>query len=808
LIQCDFDNFANRIRCLGNNYNPEEDNAPNNLPTGNDFLNHKPPPKRQKTRYRVDKCTKIPAIEAFLTAVQSHIFKSVTTNKSRDNLPPDERAALLDWRRNVLFNPDSSVVMRMQDKGNRFIVVDKNEDIEKAQIQIDRSSFRLMNTDLTKEHIKIVCDWAEKWHSLGQIDKSWRNFVRNPDAVPGKNSTLYKTHKESVPVRLLTTGCNTATENLSIFVEKHTGPLAQLIPSRIKDTDHFLDIIDEINQNGLPDNASLVSFDIVNMFPSISNESGIRAVRQALNSRKVKSPSTKCIIEGLKITLSCNNSKFNDNHLLQIDGTAMGAPNSCSYADLATVPIDDLIFESQKRDFTELYLYKKFRDDVFSLWTGDVYRLDDFLDFINTLDTNIKFTMEIGVLFKPDITIPLVELQNLIDHVFPNSPVEILRKTRFEFIEGSLFSMWSGRIADIHQFCLLLQYHVGVKFDAVIGKHLLRFLDVEVSKRNNALATTVYSKPTSSHMYLHKSSCHTLGCKNGIAKGVALRLRRLCSSDSEFFNQSELYKSFLISRGHDIKVVEKEFAAVATKSRQEVRRKTHKKSPGKAFFIAQFNPRGPSISQIIKNHSGILQNDPVASKVFPVDSIKIINKRCQNLKELLVRADPYNIAVPDNSRKGTVSCGKCDACKFLVHSDSFVSSATGYRFSIKKSMSCHTPHIVYLATCKKCNKQGVGSTDNFHTRLSTYKTHAKSKITCCHISKHWNFSCRHPNDPSKYMQFQIIDCVDNFDKLTPVQINNTLLDKERFWIGHLVTMHHGLNSTHDWHRLYRKSYVA
>ena len=37
----------------------------------------------------------------------------------------------------------------------------------------------------------------------------------------GKNITLYKTHKQNIQIRLLTTGCNTAIENPAIFVEKH-----------------------------------------------------------------------------------------------------------------------------------------------------------------------------------------------------------------------------------------------------------------------------------------------------------------------------------------------------------------------------------------------------------------------------------------------------------------------------------------------------------------------------------------------------------------------------------------------------------
>ena len=52
------------------------------------------------------------------------------------------------------------------------------------------------------------------------------------------------------------------------------------IPARIKDTNHMLDIIDNLYDFNLPDNSVPVSFEIVNTFPSIDNESGIKAVKE------------------------------------------------------------------------------------------------------------------------------------------------------------------------------------------------------------------------------------------------------------------------------------------------------------------------------------------------------------------------------------------------------------------------------------------------------------------------------------------------------------------------------------------------
>ena len=100
--------------------------------------------------------------------------------------------------------------------------------------------------------------------------------MANLEAKPAKNSTLYKTHPDGTPVRLSTAGCNTAIENLAIFVEKHCPPMTQDIKTRIKDTQHLLCIIDDLNKTILPPNTKFVAFDIHNMYPSIDNKRGVK----------------------------------------------------------------------------------------------------------------------------------------------------------------------------------------------------------------------------------------------------------------------------------------------------------------------------------------------------------------------------------------------------------------------------------------------------------------------------------------------------------------------------------------------------
>ena len=92
-----------------------------------------------------------------------------------------------------------------------------------------------------------------------------------------------------------------------------------------------------------------------------------------------------------------------------------------------------------------------------------------------------------------------------------------------------------------------------LKFTMEISYNELCFLDLKITLKDNHLSTTVYSKPTDSHLYLHATSCHNSKSINGIPKGVALRLRRICSSENEYRNKSEEYTSYLTNRGYERK---------------------------------------------------------------------------------------------------------------------------------------------------------------------------------------------------------------------------------------------------------------
>ena len=82
-------------------------------------------------------------------------------------------------------------------------------------------------------------------------------------------------------------------------------------------------------------------------------------------------------------------------------------------------------------------------------------------------------------------------------------------------------------------------FHPVLKYTWEISETSLAFLDIKVSISGNGLCTSVHYKPTDSHSYLLHSSSHPSHVKNSIPYSQFLRLRRLCSDDSDFSNKSK-----------------------------------------------------------------------------------------------------------------------------------------------------------------------------------------------------------------------------------------------------------------------------
>ena len=65
----------------------------------------------------------------------------------------------------------------------------------------------------------------------------------------------------------------------------------------------MLNIIDNLNNNCVPENIIFISFDVVNMFPTVYSESLINSDECLLSTRPILNSPTLCILEALRLCL-------------------------------------------------------------------------------------------------------------------------------------------------------------------------------------------------------------------------------------------------------------------------------------------------------------------------------------------------------------------------------------------------------------------------------------------------------------------------------------------------------------------------
>ena len=243
-------------------------------------------PKVKKVSLWKAPVSKFPEVELYLASVKNDLFNPANRSIVRDNLSVGERKAL-----SKLKTLDQEVI-QIQDKGSKFVILDQTEYSDKMLGQLENPlHYRTLDSDPSINSVHIISKWSNKWLLEGQIDKDIANWVLNNKAKPGKAFGTIKTHKDGNPLRLITSCCGTAIENLSAFTEYYLKPLAQKLPSFVKDTTHLLQKIEDLNKDGpFPKGTLLVSWDVVSMFPNIDNNLGIKAVTDALDSREIQVP--------------------------------------------------------------------------------------------------------------------------------------------------------------------------------------------------------------------------------------------------------------------------------------------------------------------------------------------------------------------------------------------------------------------------------------------------------------------------------------------------------------------------------------
>ena len=174
-----------------------------------------------------------------------------------------------------------------------------------------------------------------------------------------------------------------------------------------------------------------------------------------------------------------------------------------------------------------------------------------------------------------------------------------------------IFDLWTQGLPKLLEFTdYINDLYPTIKFELVYSESHLNVLDLTLHFCNGFISTDVYAKPTDSHLYLPFSSSHPSHCKRAVPFGVALRIKRNCSTNDFLQNRCKEYKGYLKSQNYPAELVDKQFDKALSISRSELLSK--KVKPDKKVFplVLDYNPILSDIQKVIKNHFHLLQSSP------------------------------------------------------------------------------------------------------------------------------------------------------------------------------------------------------
>ena len=324
-------------------------------------------------------------LETYVDMLERKIFSHNLRVHYQMNISKEEQEALENLR------GYDDIVIKQADKGSAVVVMDREKYVDEAMRQLnDENVYIPLKKDPTAEMIKKINARINTLHDDGYIsDSTLQYLLINSDARAGRFYLLPKIHKTNCPGRPVISGCNTPTEKISAFVDQQLKPLVPLIPSYVKDTNDFLTKLKDMDR--FPEEAILVTIDVVGLYPHIPHNEGLAAIRKTLNTRTNQEIPTDDIVDLAELVLKNNNFEFDGKHFLQKRGTAIGTRMAPAYANLF---MHDL--ESQLLDLAPVkpYLWLRYIDHVFMIWTAGEEQLQGFLQWINQYHDTIKFTWD------------------------------------------------------------------------------------------------------------------------------------------------------------------------------------------------------------------------------------------------------------------------------------------------------------------------------------------------------------------------------------------------------------------------------
>ncbi|XP_067614295.1 uncharacterized protein [Eurosta solidaginis] len=276
------------------------------------------------------------------------------------------------------------------DKGSKTVAMETKEYNERMEdILKDLCTYRIQRQDPTSRLQTKNNNLVDKLFKLDIITKAERNKLVTTTALAPRIYGLPKIHKPGMPLRPICSAVGSPSHGLCKYI---VNILKNVTANSVYNVKNTIDFKEKINNTPICDDETLVSFDVVSLFPSVPIQLALDVIREkwAIIKEHTKIPK-QIFMEIVTFCIQDNRYfKFNDKIYTQLKGLPMGSPTSPVIADII---MEQLLDTTSKKLGQKPRLFTKYVDDLFAIVNKN--EVQNTLDALNSFDSHIKFTTEL-----------------------------------------------------------------------------------------------------------------------------------------------------------------------------------------------------------------------------------------------------------------------------------------------------------------------------------------------------------------------------------------------------------------------------
>jgi hypothetical protein len=310
-------------------------------------------------------------------------------------------------------NPDNEIIITTSDKGNKSVILYKNDYIKGMKdLLSDSKTYEKLDSNPT-EKIQRKCNaLVRKTMNDSNVDAMEKLILLKCICYNGVIPKLYgnpKTHKltdgnDEVKFRPIVSCVKSPTYNLSKLLCMILRNSIEVEPHIIRNSFEFKEFI--VTQK-VPPNHKVISVDVVSLFTNLPIKLIVEIIETNWNDIQCNTSFTKeRFIECIKFCQENCVLAFNNEFYQQKEGSGMGLPKSPPEADLVMEFVTKLFIE--KLPFPVPF-FKRYVDDCVTIVPQDM--VDKTMEILNSINDSIKFTVEV----EENNRIPFLDMMLIIN---------------------------------------------------------------------------------------------------------------------------------------------------------------------------------------------------------------------------------------------------------------------------------------------------------------------------------------------------------------------------------------------------------